>query len=116
MLTIDELLHFVEDQTAYDYRDLSIEAYEGTRLRGRHGAFSECFYRGLDGDTMGDEALSRHTWANDGYRLGCFVRAAFLMSGASIEQISQENRKRLGDAVFAMWSNLTRQVITSLTR
>ena len=114
-MDVEELFRIAFDSSVPDGRSLDPGAYIGDavggRLTGRHGTFNRDFYRGLRGERMGQEALQRHTWSNDGYRLGCIVRAAILMSNGSIGDVSQRDKKRLADALFRMWSSLTLSAI-----
>jgi hypothetical protein len=114
-MEVEELFRIAFDSDIPDGRSLDPEAYVGDtvggRLTGRHGTFNRDFYRGLRGERMGQEALQRHTWSNDGYRLGCIVRAAILLSNGCINDVSERDRKRLADSLFRMWSGLTRSAI-----
>ncbi len=114
-MDIEDILKLVSNLDIPDGRRLDVNAYKGNivgePLTGRHGTFNRDFYRGLRGERMTQEALEQHTWSNSGYRLGLLMRAAILLADGTVDNIEQEDRKRLADSLFFMWSNLTRSAI-----
>jgi hypothetical protein len=114
-MDVEELFGIAFSANVPDGRSMELEAYQGEqvggRLAGRHGTFNRSFYRGLEGERMGQNALEQHTWSNDGYRVGCIVRAAILLSQGQVDVVSERDRKRLADSIFLNWTNLTRSVI-----
>ena len=116
-MDIEDLFQIITNFTIPDGRSFDPQAYLGEaiggRLTGRHGTFNRDFYKGLRGERMGQAALEKHTWSNDGYRLGCFTRCAILLANGEVNNITDFDQKRLADSIFGMWSHLTRSVIES---